>query len=75
MKITHDPKKCINCGNCVSLCPDLFEVDNDNNDNIKLIKGELNSKTGNFERKIEKVDCAKDAAEICPVGAIKIENE
>jgi ferredoxin len=72
MKITHNPKKCINCGNCVSLCPDLFKVDNDN---IKLIKGELNSKTGNFERKIEKVDCAKDAAEICPVGAIKILSE
>lgn len=69
MKIIHDPKKCINCGNCVAICPEFFKFFNDK---VRIIEGKENIKTGDFERDIEKEGCAKDAAETCPVKAIKI---
>jgi len=57
-KITVDKKLCIGCGACVSICPSCFEM-----------------KDGKSIAKKAKCDepCAKEAADSCPVGAIKID--
>lgn len=69
MNITHDPKRCINCGNCILICPNIFEF---KNNKVALIKGRENLETGKFEREVDKVERAKDTIDICPVKAIEV---
>lgn len=53
-------EKCIGCGYCTSVCPDVFELGDDGKSKIK--------KDANLE---ENKDCIKEAKEGCPVGAIE----
>jgi len=57
MKVKVDTEKCIGCGACVSLCPDVFEL----RDGKAVVK----------EAETDK-ECAKEGAESCPVQAIKV---
>ncbi len=50
---------CISCGNCETTCPDIFEV-----------KDKSTLKTP----EIDTLDCAKEAAENCPVRVIHIKD-
>lgn len=61
MKTTVDKDLCLGCGLCVDLCPEVFQMDED-----KAIA------------KVEQVpagceDACRDAAQQCPVEAIKID--
>ena len=63
MKIKVNKDKCLGCGMCVGICPDVYDFDDDglatsNNDNIN-------------DENIEEV---KEAINSCPVGAIEKEN-
>lgn len=57
MKVSIDKKKCIGCGACAAVCSEVFEMDGD-----KAV-----AKTANTDKA-----CAKEAAEGCPVQAIKV---
>jgi ferredoxin len=61
-KVRVDKEKCVGCGACVALAPEVFELDSSNKSSVKVedVEGEL----------LEKV---KEAKEACPVGAIEIE--
>jgi len=61
MKVHVDPETCIGCELCPSICPDLFRMGDDGIARavIELVPEELQS-------------CAKEAAQSCPVEAIKI---
>lgn len=61
MKATVDKELCIGCGICESICPRVFFMDGD---------GKANTKTHPLAA--EHKDCAQDAEEQCPVGAIKV---
>jgi len=61
-KITVDKTKCIGCGACVAQCPENFEIKNDGENKAYVKKA-----------KISELGCNKDAEEVCPVDAIKIE--
>ncbi|VVB79364.1 Ferredoxin [uncultured archaeon] len=58
-KITVDKKKCIGCGACVSVCPSAFEM--------------KDGKSSPIKSKVANITCEREAAESCPVNAIKIE--
>jgi len=58
MKVEVDKEKCIGCGACANLCPDVFELE----------EGKANVK----EQETDK-ECAKEAADSCPVQAINVE--
>ncbi len=58
-KIIQDREKCIGCGACVSVC-DNWKMDDDGKAKLK-------------KTEVEEVGCNKEAAEICPVQCIKIE--
>ncbi len=52
-----DKNKCIGCGLCAGMCPETFQMDLDG-------KSEVISDAV--------TDCAKNAAENCPVEAISV---
>jgi len=64
MKITINKQKCIGCGSCTAVCPDLFELEDDR----AQLKKEAENKEDDETKK-----CAQEAADICPVQAIKVE--
>ena len=57
-KVEVDKEKCIGCGACTAVAPDVFEFDDDGL--AKAIKNEIN-------------DDVKNAAEGCPTEAITVE--
>ena len=70
-KIVHQREKCLGCGACAAVCPKFFEIDK--KDGLANLKN--SKKIGdNFELELKKVNCLKEATEICPVKIIKIEN-
>lgn len=50
-----DKSKCIGCGACAAICPEMFELGPDGKSQIKNPKAKCN---------------VKEVAEACPVGAI-----
>ncbi len=61
MKVSIDKETCIGCGSCVAVCPDCFEMGEDNKPILK----------GGGETCDD--PCVKEVEEICPVDAIKVE--
>lgn len=68
-KIIQEREKCIGCGSCAALCPRFFEMADDGK--AKLLGSEKNAE-GNDELEVEKIECAKEAADACPVQIIHI---
>lgn len=61
MRVLIDPELCMGCENCVDLVPEVFEM---KDDLAAVIEEEI---PDNLEDKV------KEAIEICPVEAIKID--
>ena len=58
-KIDIDDSLCTGCGLCVSNCPEIFEIGDDNIAHVLIAKS---------------ITCdVKDVAEQCPVNAISIQ--
>ncbi|MDD5430725.1 MAG: ferredoxin [Candidatus Pacebacteria bacterium] len=68
-KIIQERNKCIGCGACVSVCPSMFEMSEDSKATLKNSK----ENSGNLELETADADCAKEAADVCPVKIIKIQ--
>ncbi|MFA6514606.1 MAG: ferredoxin [Patescibacteria group bacterium] len=52
-----DQDKCVGCGLCAGMCPETFQMNADGKSEV------INNVV---------TDCAKDAAENCPVDAISV---
>jgi len=63
-KLVVDQEKCIGCGTCVALCPEVFELGEEGKARVKL-----QAPSSKLQVKIE------EAIESCPVGAITWQNE
>ncbi len=57
-----DQDTCIGCGLCVSMCPDVFTMDDGTNTSVAIAD----------EIPGDSIDCAKEAEDSCPVSAIVI---
>lgn len=55
VKIVVDKEKCIGCGLCPTVCPEVFAMGADGKAMVKAHKD---------------IACVKEALESCPVGAI-----
>ena len=62
MKAYVDRDTCIGCGICPSVCPEVFEMDDEN---IAIVK--VDEVSADLE------ESAKEAEESCPVDAITVE--
>ncbi|MDD5589614.1 MAG: ferredoxin [Candidatus Portnoybacteria bacterium] len=69
MKIILEREKCIGCGSCAAVCPKCFKMVEDGKSSL------LNSQKDGQGNEVGECgeDCAKEAAEVCPVQVIKIE--
>lgn len=56
-----EKEKCIGCGACVSICPEVFEIAN--NGKVRVKENPTNA------------ECVKEAATSCPSQAIEILEE
>lgn len=70
MKIELERQKCISCGSCVAVCPQYFELVEDNKSHIKNSQKDA-ADVESLE--VEEPGCARDASEVCPVQIIKME--
>lgn len=62
MKAYVDKGICIGCGLCPSICPEVFEMDDD---------GKAIASKEEIDESL--IESAKEAEESCPVDAIKVE--
>ncbi|MBU0470427.1 MAG: ferredoxin [Nanoarchaeota archaeon] len=72
IKIKHYKNDCISCGACAAVCPDFWKMDEEGFAQLKDSKlvddhWELNIST------LEAKTCNEEAAEVCPVQIIKLE--
>lgn len=61
MKPVVDHDLCIGCELCTEICPDVFEMGDDDLAHVKDVDG------------CQKAGCCEEAAQECPVDAINIE--
>ena len=59
MKISLDQDKCVGCGVCCQVCPDVFSLDE-------------KVGTAKILRLDDEAPCIKEAMESCPVNCIKM---
>lgn len=70
-KIIFEKNKCIGCGACTIVCPNYWEIGDNNTAVLKegIVVGE------NIEREVEKIECNQSAADGCPVQCINIKEK
>ena len=74
IKVTIDRDQCISDQVCASICPDVFEMNPD--DNLSQIVEKYRvapDKPGEGIVPEELKSCVEEAAEACPVGIIHVE--
>ena len=59
MKVSVDKEKCISCGLCLSICPNVFQYDKDHKSEVKE-KADLDKND----------ECVCEAINSCPTQAI-----
>lgn len=67
MKVKINKEKCVMCGSCVAVCPEVFEMKDDGTVDVKTEYQNVEIKD---DMLIEKV---KQAQMSCPTSAIEIE--
>ena len=72
MKVKVNKDACIGCGACASICPDVFELNDEGLSEVK-VEEENKEKEEFVSVKEELQDEVRDAADSCPTGAIEIE--
>ncbi|MEM1620277.1 MAG: ferredoxin [Fervidicoccaceae archaeon] len=74
-RVIVERERCISCGVAPAVCPQVFELGRDTGKNkvVDTFSVDTTETISVGEISAELYDCAKRAAELCPVGAITIE--
>lgn len=71
MKIILEREKCIGCGSCAVLCPKYWKMAKGGK--ARLLNSRTNSQKNEEILEVKKLGCNQEAAQACPVQAIRIE--
>lgn len=74
MNVIIDRMTCVSCGSCWDTCPALFEQDTDDSFSRIVEQYRLNGNRAEGTPPLDLESCARDAADLCPVQIIRIEN-
>jgi len=72
-KVKINSDACISCGVCASMCSDVFVMDPESGKSSIVEQFRVGGNKFEGEIPADLVDCAKTAAENCPVSAITVE--
>ncbi len=74
-RVIVDRVNCLGCGAAPAACPEIFELGDDNGKNRVVAKYSVQTTRDISIGEIpeELYECAKSGADVCPVGAIRIE--
>ncbi|MHC1716430.1 MAG: ferredoxin [Candidatus Dojkabacteria bacterium] len=68
MKVSIDKEKCVMCGSCVAICPEVFEMKDDGSVDVKDSYKGVDITDEALQAKV------KEAANACPATAIVVED-
>jgi len=71
MKISIDQEECIECGSCVDECGEIFELKEGAKASIVYKYQAANPAEGEVGKEL--AECARNAAEVCPVEVIHVQ--
>ena len=74
VSVTIERDTCVSCGSCYETCPDFFEENPE--DSFSQIKEKFrkNGSISEGEAPPDMADCVRDAADLCPVTIIHVED-
>ncbi len=70
-KVIIDQDGCISCGMCSTVCPEVFEMDEEGTAQVKTDHRDGNPEEGSVP---DDITCIKDAEESCPVDVITVKD-
>lgn len=75
LKIVIDRENCVSCGNCESVCPEVFELspDDDKSQIVEKFRDAGDPATGIVDEGLE--ECVRMAADECPMNIIEVIEE
>jgi ferredoxin len=73
MNVTIDQEACIDCGVCYADCPDVFEEDDANSTSRIVEAYRVTDDPAVGQVPDELAECARSAADGCPVEAIRVD--
>ena len=73
MKVVIDRMTCVSCGSCWEACPGLFEQDPDDSFSHIIEKYRINGNIAEGTPPDDLAACAREAADLCPVQIISIQ--
>jgi ferredoxin len=74
MIVTIDRSTCISCGSCWDTCPGFFEQNPDDTFSQVAETFRLDGKIGEGRPPADLEPCTQDAADLCPMQIITIDN-
>jgi ferredoxin len=73
MKVVIDRSSCTSCSTCWETCPEFFEQDPDDSFSRVIETFRINGDKSQGTTQPEAEACVQDAADLCPVQIIRIE--
>jgi ferredoxin len=74
MKVTIERNTCVSCGSCWDTCPNFFEQNPDDSFSEIIKEFRIGDDIAAGTPQADDEACVRDAADLCPVTIIKIED-
>ncbi|HVP93635.1 MAG TPA: ferredoxin [Methanoregulaceae archaeon] len=73
VSVTIEREMCVSCGSCYETCPDFFEENPEDSFSQVIEKFRKGDNISEGEVPPDQEACVRDAADLCPVSIIHVE--